>query len=278
MRRVPLYQVDAFAESVFRGNPAAVCPLPGWLPDETLRAVAAENALSETAFFLPDEDPMPLRWFTPVQEVPLCGHATLAAGFVVLTRLFPEREVALFSSRSGSLTVSREGAGFSLDLPALPLERAEPPPPPLVRGLGVEPVEVWIGREDPNYFAVLDDEAAVAALRPDLALLEGLHPRGVAATAPGESADFVSRYFAPGYGIPEDPVTGSIHCALGLYWADRLGRRRLEARQLSRRGGRIGVRVEGERVHLTGAAACYMSGEIHLPGSGGTERSPAPEG
>lgn len=263
MSRIPLYQVDAFAEAVFQGNPAAVCPLPAWLPDETLQAVAAENNLSETAFLLADRDPIPLRWFTPTEEVPLCGHATLAAGFVVLTFLAPERETVRFASRSGPLTVSRSEGGFALDFPALSMERVEAVPDGLVDGLGVEPVEVWVTRDDPNYLAILESEAAVAGLQPDLTLLERLHPHGVAVSAAGESADFVSRYFAPGYGIPEDPVTGSIHCALGPYWARHLGRDALEALQLSPRGGRLGVRVGDGRVHLTGGAVCYLTGEIH---------------
>lgn len=265
MSRIPLWQVDAFGDAVFQGNPAAVCPLPAWLPDETLQAVAGENNLSETAFLLPDRDPIPLRWFTPTEEVPLCGHATLAAGFVVLTFLAPERDAVSFSSKSGPLRVAREERGFSLDFPAVAMERVERVPDELVDGLHVEPAEVWTTPADPNYVAILDGEAAVAGLRPDLSLLERLHPHGVAVSAAGTSADFVSRYFAPGYGIPEDPVTGSIHCALGPYWAGRLGRASLDAAQLSRRGGRLRVRVAEGRVHLTGGAACYLTGEIHLP-------------
>lgn len=261
-----MYQVDAFADAVFQGNPAAVCLLRDWLPDDTLRAIAAENNLSETAFVIPDGDPMPLRWFTPRQEVSLCGHATLAAGCVVLTFFTPEREVATFTSAFGTLSVSRAEDRFAVDLPAVRVAAADRPlPGALLEGLGAEPVEVLIAHDDPNWFAILENEAVVASLRPDLVRLEELHPCGVAVSARGTSADFVSRYFCPGYGIPEDPVTGSIHCALGPWWAAQLGRTSLTARQLSARGGDLAVHMAGDRVLLEGGAACYLAGEIRLP-------------
>lgn len=263
--RVPLYQIDAFADAVFQGNPAAVCPLPDWLPDATLRAVAAENNLSETAFLIPDRDPVPLRWFTPTEEVPLCGHATLAAGYVVLEVLSPDREAVDFDSESGRLTVRRSDHGYALDFPAVPSEPVAAPPDALVHGLGFTPVEIRVTRGDPNYLVIVDDEDAVAGAAPDLRRLEELHPHGVAVSAPGRSADFVSRYFAPSYGIYEDPVTGSIHCALGPYWARRFGRSDLTAVQLSARRGRLGVVVAGERVQLAGRAVQYLTGEILLP-------------
>lgn len=263
---IPLYQVDAFAEALFEGNPAAVCSLPEWLPEDVLRAVAAENKLSETAFIVSGLDPVPLRWFTPTEEVPLCGHATLAAAFVVLEILYPSRRSVTFRSRSGALKVSQHGDRFSLDFPALPPEPVEDEevPPELPKGLHAEPEEVWITHQDPNYLVILDGESTVAALEPDLGLLEQLHPYGVAVSAPGRSPDFVSRYFAPGYGIPEDSVTGSIHCSLGPYWADRLERTSLEAMQISARRGRVGVKVRGDRVDLSGRAVCYLNGEILL--------------
>lgn len=268
MMRLPLYQVDAFAEDVFQGNPAAVCPLPDWPSDETLQAIAAENNLSETAFLLPEEDPVPLRWFTPREEVPLCGHATLAAAFVVLTFLAPDRDAVTFASRGGPLRVSRDDDGrFALDFPALRTERADAVPEGLREAMGVDFADLRVNHEDPNYFAILDGEARVADLRPDLRTLETLHPYGVAVSAPGTSTDFVSRYFAPGYGIPEDPVTGSIHCALGPYWGDRLGRASLTALQLSYRQGRLSVELREGRVILVGGAACYLTGEIRLPPS-----------
>ena len=265
MTRLPLYQVDAFADEVFQGNPAAVCPLPEWLPDETLQAIAAENNLSETAFLVPGEDPVPLRWFTPRQEVPLCGHATLAAAFVVLTYLEPERDSVTFESRSGPLRVFRDDDGFALDFPALRAEGMDAVPDALPEGLGVDFVDVRVTHEDPNYLAILESQDVVADLQPDLWTLETLHPYGVAVSAPGTATDFVSRYFAPGYGIPEDPVTGSIHCALAPYWAERLGRERLSARQASERGGRLDLVVAGERVHIEGTAVTYMTGEIVVP-------------
>lgn len=267
MRRLPLYRVDAFSDAVFRGNPAAVCPLPGWEPDALLQALAAENNLPETAFLVWPADPVPLRWFTPRQEVPLCGHATLASGLIVLEYLAPERRSVTFATRSGPLVVRREDGAFAMDLPALAAEPVAGVPAALREGLGVdvEADRVLLTREDPNYFVLLEDERAVTALRPDLRALERLHPYGVAVSAPGRSADFVSRYFAPGYGIPEDPVTGSIHCVLGPYWAARLGRASLTARQLSSRGGALGVEVMGDRVDLRGSAVCYLEGEVLLP-------------
>lgn len=262
--KLPIHQVDAFADSLFQGNPAAVCLLTEWLPDGVLQAIAAENHVSETAFLLPDRDPIPLRWFTPVEEVPLCGHATLAAAFIVLDALHARRDAVTFDSRSGQLVVTRDGAEFSLDFPSLASEIVSAPAD-LIEGLGRTPVETRRVASDPNYLAILGREEDVRALRPDLHALERLHPYGVAVSAPGTNSDFVSRYFAPGYGIPEDPVTGSVHCALGPYWAERLGTDSLRAVQLSTRGGRIGIRVAGERVHLTGGAVLYMSGEIDLP-------------
>jgi len=267
VREVPLYWIDAFADAPFRGNPAAVCVLPAWEPDELLQAIAAENGLSETAFLLWPADPVPLRWFTPRHEVPLCGHATLASGFAVLSFLAPERDRVAFSTRSGPLSVSRADGGMAMDLPALAVEPAGRVPEGLREGLGVDvgADRVLRTREDPNLFVVLEDEEAVASLRPDPRVLERLHPCGVAVTAPGRSADFVSRYFAPSYGIPEDPVTGSIHCALGPWWAGMLGRTSLTARQLSSRGGRLEIEVRGDRVGIGGSAACYLRGHVLLP-------------
>jgi PhzF family phenazine biosynthesis protein len=265
VRRLPLYRVDAFADAVFRGNPAAVCPLPAWEPDALLQAIAAENNLSETAFLVWPADPVPLRWFTPRQEVPLCGHATLASGLVVLACLAPERDSVTFATRSGALVVRREAGTFAMDFPALAVEPVGRVPAALREGLGVDADQVLVTREDPNYFVLLEDEGAVAALHPDPRALERLHPFGVAVSAPGRSADFVSRYFAPSYGIPEDPVTGSIHCALGPCWAERLGRGSLTARQLSSRGGDLALEVRGDRVELRGKAVCYLEGEVLLP-------------
>jgi len=260
--KLRIYQIDAFADSVFRGNPAAVCLLSSWLPDALLQEIAAENNLSETAFVIPHQDPAPLRWFTPRHEVPLCGHATLAAGHVILTFVAPERESVIFTTPSGDSRVSRSGEKLTLNLPVVPFERVREVPIALTEGLGVESHEVLRSASDPNYLVILRDESEIRAVEPDLRRLESLHPHGVAISALGTSADFVSRYFAPSYGIPEDPVTGSIHCALAPYWAERLHQTTMTASQLSRRGGRLGIELHDDRVALTGSAICYLQGQI----------------
>lgn len=261
---LPIFQVDAFAEEIFRGNPAAVCLLETELPDETLQSIAQENNLPETAFFRPDDDRPDLRWFTPRQEVPLCGHATLAAGYVALERLRPEADAITFETLSGPLKVSRAGTGFRLDFPAVQSQEVDRIPGDLIDGLGLEPEQLRKTVGDPNYLAILSAENDVRAVQPDLSLLERLHPAGVAVSAPGEKADFVSRYFAPSYGIPEDPVTGSIHCALGPYWSERLGTTRMTAHQLSERSGRLEVQIRDDRVLLTGEARLYLEGQVFV--------------
>jgi PhzF family phenazine biosynthesis protein len=260
-----MYQIDAFAERPFEGNPAAVCLLSTWLPDPVLVAIAAENNLSETAFVLTDAEPMQLRWFTPREEVPLCGHATLAAGYVVLEFVDTEQSRTEFQTRSGSVAVSRGQDQFELAFPRLRPKGIEPVPAKFQKAIGEEILELLVQHDDPNYFAILRDEDAVRRLLPDLRAVEEFHPYGLAVSAPGDEVDFVSRYFAPGYGIPEDPVTGSIHCALGPYWSARIGRSELRAVQLSERGGRLGLRIEENQVLLTGQAALYLQGEIRLP-------------
>jgi predicted PhzF superfamily epimerase YddE/YHI9 len=256
-----VFHVDAFTSQPFAGNPAAVCPLPGWLDDSWLQAVAAENNLSETAFFVPRGDGFELRWFTPRCEVKLCGHATLASAFVLLRILEPKRDSVRFETRrSGALTVSRDGELLAMDFPALMPWPCKPPPAALLEGLGKIPSGV-VQIED-NYFAVYAREEDVRSVRPDFRLLELLHPAGVGITAPGEKSDFVSRYFAPSYGIPEDPVTGSAHCSLAPYWAQRLGKTKLHARQVSERGGEIWCEVRGERVILKGNAVLTLRGEL----------------
>jgi PhzF family phenazine biosynthesis protein len=264
MREIEIFQVDAFATSVFSGNPAAVCPLREWLPDATLQAIAEENNLSETAFIVTEKGQRRIRWFTPREEVPLCGHATLASGFVVLNYLEPSARSVEFASASGPLRVERKGDRFVLDFPVVRAAPCSSPPPALRDGLGCPFDEVLVSIGDPNYLVILEGEDRIRAAKPDLAALETLHPHGVVISAPGGDVDFVSRYFAPGSGIPEDPVTGSIHCALAPYWARRLGKDRMEAQQLSRRGGRIGVELRGERVFLSGAAVCYARGAIFV--------------
>jgi PhzF family phenazine biosynthesis protein len=265
--RLDLYQVDAFARSVFAGNPAAVVPLAAWLDDATLQAIAAENALSETAYLVPRPDgAYDLRWFTPRHEVDLCGHATLASASVVLETLQPTLDEVAFHTRSGMLVVRRDGERFVMDLPAAATTVVAEPPGALLDALGVRPLEVRAGAD--KFLAVFADERTVVGLRPDMPLLESLHPRGVIATAPGDDVDFVSRYFAPSYGIPEDPVTGSAHCLLVPYWHERLKRTRLRARQVSARGGELACEYRGARVHLAGHAVRYLEGVIHLPDPG----------
>jgi PhzF family phenazine biosynthesis protein len=258
---LPLFHVNAFTSKPFAGNPAAVCPLAGWLDDGRLQAVARENNLSETAFFVPRGDHYELRWFTPRCEAKLCGHATLASAFVLLQLLQTGLDSVRFETRrSGTLTVSRDGDSLAMDFPALAPWACEAPPKALIEGLGKRPDEV-VQIED-DYFAVYGREGDVKSIRPNLSVLEKLHPAAVAITAPGSDCDFVSRYFAPSYGIPEDPVTGSTHCSLAPYWARRLGKASLFARQISERGGKIRCEVQTQRVILKGSAVLTLRGEL----------------
>jgi PhzF family phenazine biosynthesis protein len=261
--RTPIYQVDAFALTPFEGNPAAVCPLEAWLPDATMQAIAAENNLPETAFFVPGEGGgYQLRWFTPAVEVDLCGHATLASAFVLLTMLRPDAESIAFSSASGPLTVRRgEGERLVLDFPSKPPDPCDPCEG-LIAAMGRRPAEV-LGAS--NYLLVYETQAQVAALKPTMAGLLDIDRDGVIATAPGDTHDFVSRYFFPAGGIDEDPVTGSAHCTLMPYWAKRLGRDALHARQISARGGELWCRLVGDRVEIAGHCVPYMRGEIEIP-------------
>ena len=260
-RELAIYQVDAFAARPFTGNPAAVCPLEAWLPDETLQAIAMENNLAETAFLVPDGRDYKLRWFTPAIEVDLCGHATLASGYVVSSLLEPGRDTVTFHSKSGPLTVTREGERYAMDFPA---RRPEPwdARELLAAAIGVTPQEVW--RAD-KAMAVLADQADVLGVAPDLGKISVLPTDGLIITAPGEDCDFVSRYFAPRAGIPEDPVTGSAHCVLTPYWAERLGKTKLTARQVSARGGDLEVEDRGERIGIAGRVAPYLEGKILVP-------------
>ncbi len=263
--RVPLFQVDAFASRLFQGNPAAVCPLSAWLDARVLQAIAAENNLSETAFFVPRGGDFELRWFTPTVEVDLCGHATLAAAHVLFRHLQPGRAAVVFHSQSGPLPVALTPRGLELAFPsrpALPLTEGQAH---VVAALGARPAELLAAPRD--YLVVFDTAAEVRALRPDFARLAALPKSGLIASAPGEGegCDFVSRFFSPKDGINEDPVTGSAHCTLAPYWAHRLGRADLSARQLSARGGELGCTVDGERVKISGEAITYLTGELQLP-------------
>ncbi|NLV24493.1 MAG: PhzF family phenazine biosynthesis protein [Deltaproteobacteria bacterium] len=258
---IPLYQVDAFTGTLFAGNPAAVVFPSAELSAATMQAIAAENNLAETAFVLPAEDGFRIRWFTPSVEVDLCGHATLASAHVLFShRGFPWETIS-FSSKSGTLQVRKDGELLVLDFPADTLCAVEIPPG-LSAGLGVEPREIYRGKDD--YLAVLGDEKEIAGLAPNTARLSAVHCRGVIVTAPGSGVDFVSRFFAPRIGINEDPVTGSAHTALVPYWAKRLGKTRLRARQLSPRGGELNCRDCGARVEIAGRAVTYLIGEIVL--------------
>jgi len=258
--KIRQYQVDAFARRVFEGNPAAVCPLDCWLEDNVLQAIAQENNLSETAFFVPTDKGFHLRWFTPVTEVDLCGHATLASAHVIFNILgYPERSVS-FDTRSGALTVDRNGELLDMNFPAAPPEQCDTPGR-LIDALGQRPREVLVADD---YIAVFDNEAIIRSISPDLVKLLELDLRGVCVTAAGGDVDFVSRFFAPKYGIPEDPVTGSAHCELAPYWSSVLGKESLSAKQVSRRGGYIQCQLSGDRVILSGSAVTFMEAEIDI--------------
>jgi PhzF family phenazine biosynthesis protein len=263
--RIPLFHVNAFTTRPFSGNPAAVCPLQSWLDDGLLRKVAAENNLSETAFLVPKSDHYDLRWFTPRCEVSLCGHATLGSAYVVLNLLRPGLQTVRFETRlSGALTVCRNGEIFAMDFPAMFGETCAHPPDALIPGLGSGPLPSNLLEVNDTYVAVYETQAAIQNIRPDFATLEQLHPFAVAITAPGEEADFVSRYFAPSYGIPEDPVTGSAHCALTPYWAQRLGKTHLYARQVSERGGELWCEMAASRVIIKGKAVLTLQGSLQI--------------
>ncbi len=262
MGKLRIWQIDAFTGRLFGGNPAAVVPLDDWLDDATLQAIAAENNLAETAFFVPVESGYQLRWFTPEVEVRLCGHATLASAFVLFTEIEPQLETVSFETLSGRLEVSRADDGLCMDFPLWSLEPVEHVPGALTAGLGVEPVELLMVETGDNLFAVLDSESTVRALDPDFGKLRTLHPAGVIVTAKGDESDCVCRYFAPSYGIPEDSGTGSIHCALVPYWSARLGKPDIHSRQLSARGAELHCELAGDRTILRGQAVKYLDGWI----------------
>jgi PhzF family phenazine biosynthesis protein len=260
--RTPIFQVDAFASRRFAGNPAAVMPMTSFPSDEMMLAIAAENNLAETAFLVPEARDYQLRWFTPVIEVPLCGHATLASAAVVMERLEPGRKSVIFHSASGPLTVRRTGTGYIMDFPARPAEVIATPSE-LSEALGAVPVEVAVNSF--NYLALLDSPQTLRALAPNAAALARLDRQGVIVTALGEGDyDFVSRYFAPAKGIPEDPVTGAAHCMLAPYWTDRLNKTEFRAFQASKRGGEVRCRLAGNRVELEGSCVFYLEGEAEI--------------
>ena len=259
---IRLYQIDAFTDSLFHGNPAAVCPLEAWLPDDVMQAIAEENNLAETAFYIREGDHFHLRWFTTVCEVDLCGHATLATAYVLYHHEGFRGDVLTFSSRSGPLYVRRAGDMLVLDFPADTLKPA-PLPEGLADALGGMPVETFRGKDD--YLLVYRTRREIASMQPDFREIEKVPCRGVIVTAPGDDVDFVSRFFGPQSGIAEDPVTGSAHTTLVPYWAGRLGKTSFDALQLSRRGGRLHCVLQGNRVEIGGKAKKFLVGTITLP-------------
>jgi len=256
---IKYFEVDAFANKPFQGNPAGICPLEKWLDDATMQNIAAENNLAETAFFVPRGDDFDLRWFAPAVEIDLCGHATLASAFILFTELGRKADTARFHSKSGPLTVTRNGDILTLDFPSRPPGPAAVPDA-LIRGLGKKPVQVLKARD---YFALYEKADDVRSLKPDLALLGTLDEK-VIVTAPGDDCDFVSRFFAPTAGVPEDPATGSAHCTLIPYWSARLGKTKMFARQVSKRGGELFCELAGDRVLIGGKAVLYSRGQIEI--------------
>lgn len=260
---IPIYQVDAFTDQLFCGNPAAVCPLTTWLSHEKMQQIAAENNLSETAFFIPGTNgaDFDLRWFTPTTEVKLCGHATLATAHVLYQHLGYSAPSVNFETLSGILTVQKTSDGYLMNLPTDWLHPVAPPAS-LLEALNLLPLEVFQGRED--YLVIVESQEQVADLRPDFNKLILLKGRGVIVSAPGKGVDFVSRAFFPNFGIDEDPVTGSAHTTLTPYWAKRLNKNELTARQISARSGSLTCRYLGDRVDLIGKAVTFLKGSFEL--------------
>jgi PhzF family phenazine biosynthesis protein len=261
--KIPIYQVDAFTSQTFSGNPAAVCLLKAWLPDQQLQSIAAENNLSETAFLVKNDDGYDLRWFTPTTEVALCGHATLASAHVLFAcRQWPQKDIRFRTRKSGPLVVTKRGDLLEMDLPSKPAH-PRTPPSGLQTALRADPPKT-LGAGD-DILLVLESEKAVQEMRPDFSALERVDCRDVIITARGERSDFVSRCFALRDGIPEDPVTGSAHCILIPYWAGVLGKNDLHAFQVSKRGGELFCAYGGKRVKISGRAALYLEGTITIP-------------
>jgi PhzF family phenazine biosynthesis protein len=261
--KLRIYQIDAFSSKLFEGNPAAVCPLDRWLPDNIMQSIAQENNLAETAFYVGKDGQYQIRWFTPANEVDLCGHATLAAAHVLFRLHGVAKSPVTFQSRSGPLKVFREDNLLTLDFPAQVGAPCETPPE-MIEALGATPRECYRAMD---YMAVFESEDEITKIRPDFRRLKDLQLRGVIITARGNTSDFVSRFFAPNCGIDEDPVTGSAHCTLAPYWAQRLGKTTLSARQLSNRTGALRCRVDGDRVFISGPTVAYMEGTIEIDGA-----------
>jgi len=259
--RIPIYQVDAFTNKVFGGNPAAVCPLENWLPDEVLQKIAMENSLAETAFFISANDGFEIRWFTPEIEMDLCGHATLATGHVIIRHLNSDLKTIKFHSRSGVLMVTVDKDLLTLDFPTRKPEPSTDIPQIILDAIKVKPLEILKARD---YVLVYEDEETIHNIRPDQGIMNQINidPGGVVVTAPGREVDFVSRFFTPQASIFEDPVTGSAHCSLIPYWSEKLGKDSLLALQISPRIGKLSCKNAGERVLISGEAVTYMEGYI----------------
>ncbi|MCF8298080.1 MAG: PhzF family phenazine biosynthesis protein [Saprospiraceae bacterium] len=258
--KIPIYQVDAFTDKLFGGNPAAVCPLYDWLDDELLQNIAAENNLSETAFIVSKDNDYELRWFTPEIEIDLCGHATLAAAHVIFNYLDYKKDTIKFLTKSQSLTVSREASILSLDFPATEAIEVEPPFD-LLKGLSVIPTKVYKSRD---FMVIYESEDEINSIKPNYRLLRTLDCLGIIITAPGKDVDFVSRFFAPKAGLNEDPVSGSAHTTLIPYWAKRLKRNNLSASVLSNRRGELYCEYHDSRVYIKGKAVTFLKGEIEI--------------
>ncbi len=256
-----VFQVDAFTDGLFRGNPAGVVPLAEWLPDLLMQNIALENNLSETAFFVPGDGIYHLRWFTPTTEVTLCGHATLAAAHILFNHLDYKEETIRFQTRSGLLQVSRHNGLLFMDFPAAAIENI-PTPRGVTSGLGLRPLETWTGNR--YLMAVYKNEKEIRNITPDFSILAKLPFLGIIVTAPGDSVDVVSRFFAPAMGISEDPVTGSAHTLMIPYWKQRTGADRFVSHQVSRRGGILYCEYQGERVKIGGKAVTYLLGTLLL--------------
>ena len=258
--KIPLYQIDAFASKLFEGNPAAVCPLDKWLPDEIMQSIAAENNLSETAFFVPRGNGFHIRWFTPASEVDLCGHATLAAAYILFNTRGYKKDKIEFDSKSGTLTVTKDNEWLVMDFPAQPPVSCDIPEE-IIKAFNIEPIECL---KSEDFIVVFEREIDIESAHPDFGQLIKLDLRGVIITAKSSRYDFVARFFAPKYGIPEDPVTGSAYTQLAPYWVSKIGSKRFSAKQMSSRGGELTCELVGDRVLISGRAVKYLEGTIKI--------------
>ena len=258
--KIPLYQIDAFASKLFEGNPAAVCPLDEWLPDEIMQSIAEENNLSETAFFVPKGNGFHIRWFTPASEVDLCGHATLAAAYILFNTLGYKKDKIEFDSKSGILTVTKDNEWLVMDFPAQPPVSCDIPEE-IIKAFNIEPIECL---KSEDFIVVFEREIDIESAHPDFGQLIKLDLRGVIITAKSSRYDFVARFFAPKYGIPEDPVTGSAYTQLAPYWVSKIGPKRFSVKQMSSRGGELTCELVGDRVLISGRAVKYLEGTIKI--------------